>query len=144
VLEDEDAHQALFISRPWKVVLRSTPPRVERRRHEHHRQREGEHLHRRHDEAANAVQGVRRRHRPEHAQGALRSQRAGDKFDSWISKGENIPASAEDIKAALGDRLDRIAGFFGGDKDKAADETAEVLPDMVDRMTPDGTIPSGS
>jgi uncharacterized protein YidB (DUF937 family) len=68
----------------------------------------------------------------------------GDKFDSWISKGENIPASAEDIKAALGDRLDHIAGFFGGDKDKAADETAEVLPVMVDRMTPAGTIPSGS
>jgi uncharacterized protein YidB (DUF937 family) len=68
----------------------------------------------------------------------------GDKMDSWISKGENLPASADDIKAALGDQLDRIAGFFGGDKDRAAEETAEVLPDMVDKMTPDGTIPSGS
>ena len=68
----------------------------------------------------------------------------GDKIDSWISKGENIPASADDIKAALGDQLDRIAGFFGGDKDKAAEETAEILPEMVDKLTPDGTIPSGT
>ena len=68
----------------------------------------------------------------------------GDKIDSWISKGENIPASADDIKAALGDQLDRIAGFFGGDKEKAAEETAEILPEMVDKLTPDGTIPSGT
>jgi uncharacterized protein YidB (DUF937 family) len=68
----------------------------------------------------------------------------GQKIDSWISKGENLPASADDIKAALGDQLDRIAGFFGGDKDKAAAETAEVLPEMVDKLTPDGTIPTGS
>ena len=68
----------------------------------------------------------------------------GQKVDSWISKGENLPASADDIKAALGDQLDRIAGFFGGDKDKAAKETAEVLPEMVDKLTPDGTIPRDS
>jgi uncharacterized protein YidB (DUF937 family) len=68
----------------------------------------------------------------------------GAKVDSWISTGKNLPATADDIKSALGDKLELLAGRLGIGTDEAAESTAEVLPDVVDTLTPEGEVPAAT
>lgn len=68
----------------------------------------------------------------------------GAKVDSWISTGRNLPATAGDITTALGDKLELLAGRLGIGTDEAAEGTAEVLPDVVDSLTPDGKVPEST
>ncbi|HEU0336492.1 MAG TPA: YidB family protein [Gaiellaceae bacterium] len=66
----------------------------------------------------------------------------GEKVKSWIGTGENEPVSADEVKQAIGEeRLQEIAAKSGTDVDTAARQTAETLPQVVDRMTPEGQIP---
>lgn len=65
-----------------------------------------------------------------------------DTVKSWVGKGENLPVSAEQIKAALNsDQLEAIATKLGVSKDVAAAKIAEFLPGMIDKLTPDGLVP---
>ena len=67
----------------------------------------------------------------------------GDKVQSWIGTGENEPATAEDIKKTIDpDQLQSAADKAGVDVDTAAQNMAEVLPGVVDKMTPEGRVPA--
>jgi uncharacterized protein YidB (DUF937 family) len=66
----------------------------------------------------------------------------GDKVQSWISTGPNTPATAEDIKKTIDpDKLQAFADKQGVDVDTAAQRVADVLPDAVDKLTPEGKVP---
>lgn len=66
----------------------------------------------------------------------------GDKVDSWISTGPNTPATAEDIKKTVDpQKLQAVADKAGVDVDTAAQRTADVLPDVIDKLTPEGKVP---
>ncbi|MET8831191.1 YidB family protein [Streptomyces sp. NPDC004610] len=68
-----------------------------------------------------------------------------DQAQSWISQGQNKPVSGAQIKEALpDDTLSKVAQESGVSTDKAADELASVLPRAIDRLTPQGQVPSGS
>ena len=61
--------------------------------------------------------------------------------DSWIGTGENQPISGEDVRKAVGDEeLARIAAQLGVSEDEAADAVAQVLPTVVDRVSPEGHL----
>ena len=67
----------------------------------------------------------------------------GDIFDSWVGTGENKPISAEQVKSmATEGGLQKLADDAGISIDEAAEEVSKVLPDMVDKVTPDGVIPT--
>ena len=67
----------------------------------------------------------------------------GDIFDSWVGPGENKPISAEQVKSmATGGRLQELADNAGISIDEAAEEVSKVLPDLIDKVTPDGVLPS--
>jgi uncharacterized protein YidB (DUF937 family) len=67
----------------------------------------------------------------------------GDVGASWISKGGNLPISAEQLEAVLGNEQVRaIAGKLGITPEKAASQLAKYLPQVVDRLTPDGNVPA--
>ncbi len=67
----------------------------------------------------------------------------GDIFDSWVGKGENKPITAEQVKqAADPENLQAIADKAGVSVDEAANKLSKVLPDVVDKATPDGVLPS--
>jgi uncharacterized protein YidB (DUF937 family) len=73
----------------------------------------------------------------------LRESGLDQQVSSWIDKGQNIPVVGEQITRALGnDKVSEIAGKLGITTDKAADEIAEKMPEVVDEVTPDGEIPS--
>ncbi|MFD9371204.1 YidB family protein [Streptomyces sp. NPDC060020] len=68
-----------------------------------------------------------------------------DQAQSWIGTGENKPVSADQIKDALPDgALRKAAEQAGVSPEQAADEIAQVLPQAVDKLTPQGQVPSGS
>ena len=58
---------------------------------------------------------------------------------SWVSGGPNLPVTADQIMQALGAaHLQPVARQFGVDQEQVANSTADLLPDLVDRLTPQG------
>jgi uncharacterized protein YidB (DUF937 family) len=67
----------------------------------------------------------------------------GDIFDSWVGKGENKPISAEQVKATADpENLQKIADDAGVGVDEAAEELSKAMPEMVDKLSPEGKLPS--
>lgn len=76
---------------------------------------------------------------------AFRQRGLGQVADSWVSTGPNLPISAEQIRDALGgDRVHSLASQAGVTDDQASGQLAQFLPQMVDRLTPDGRVPEGN
>jgi uncharacterized protein YidB (DUF937 family) len=75
--------------------------------------------------------------------GSLKAQGANAQADSWVGTGTNEPVGAQQVQAAVGeDEIDRIAEQLGVPKDQAAQAVAEALPQVVDRDSPNGQLPS--
>ncbi|WP_374242705.1 YidB family protein [Zoogloea sp.] len=67
----------------------------------------------------------------------------GEQVASWIGKGQNLPVSAEQISQAFGGAgLGDMAALLGMSSDQLAGKVAELLPQVVDGLTPDGQLPS--
>ncbi len=64
-----------------------------------------------------------------------------EQAQSWVAKGKNLPVTAAQVKTALGPELEKIAQKTGMTVDAAAAKFAEVMPDVVDKLTPDGVAP---
>jgi uncharacterized protein YidB (DUF937 family) len=68
----------------------------------------------------------------------------GDIVNSWVSTGQNLPISAEQLQSVLGGgRLQDIAAQLGVSPEQAAGSLADLLPQVVDKLTPNGRIPEG-
>lgn len=67
----------------------------------------------------------------------------GQQAKSWVSKGPNLPISAEQIQKVLGsERVKELAAKFGIPADQVTDMLAKYLPTAIDKATPDGKLPS--
>lgn len=68
----------------------------------------------------------------------------GDAAASWVGSGPNQPVSADALQGALGnDVIGSLASKLGLDQGEVAGHLSQVLPQVVDRMTPDGHLPAG-
>ena len=68
----------------------------------------------------------------------------GEVVKSWISTGQNLPVSAEQLQSVLGgSTLQGLAAQLGMSHDQVAGGLAGLLPQLVDKLTPDGTLPEG-
>lgn len=68
----------------------------------------------------------------------------GDVIGSWVSKGENMPINAEQLSQVLGSgAIGDIAAKLGVDQGAAGGMLAQVLPGLIDQLTPDGQAPEG-
>jgi uncharacterized protein YidB (DUF937 family) len=71
-------------------------------------------------------------------------QRAGfgEQAGSWVSTGPNLPISPDVMAQVFGrDGLASIASQAGLDEQQVSAGLSEVLPDVVDRLTPQGQVP---
>jgi uncharacterized protein YidB (DUF937 family) len=60
---------------------------------------------------------------------------------SWLSNGQNIPVTKEQLRAAINDKeLQQIARSLGVPVDQALDVLAKYLPDAIDQASPNGQI----
>jgi len=69
----------------------------------------------------------------------------GGQLDSWISGGQNLPISPDQLMEVFGrGQLEQIAGQSGMDLGQLSGGLAEMLPQFIDQMTPGGEMPSPS
>jgi uncharacterized protein YidB (DUF937 family) len=68
----------------------------------------------------------------------------GEIVNSWVSTGQNLPISAEQIRSVLGgSSLQGLAEQLGVSPEQASGSLAELLPQVVDHLTPNGQVPEG-
>lgn len=68
----------------------------------------------------------------------------GDVIGSWIGHGQNQPVSADQISNVLGsDAIGKIAAQLGLSHGETAGQLSQMLPEVINRLTPDGQAPSG-
>jgi uncharacterized protein YidB (DUF937 family) len=66
----------------------------------------------------------------------------GGTVQSWVGTGSNQPISPQDLNKALGpDLLRQLSEKSGLSVQDLTQRLAQVLPEAVDKMTPNGTIP---
>ena len=68
----------------------------------------------------------------------------GDVIGSWISSGQNLPVSGDQLSQVLGsDTIANIARQLGVSHGDAAGQLSQILPQIVDKLTPHGQAPAG-
>ena len=68
----------------------------------------------------------------------------GDAAKSWVGHGENTPISGDQLGQVLGgDMMGDIAAKLGLSHGDAAGQLANVLPGLIDKLTPHGQAPAG-
>lgn len=68
----------------------------------------------------------------------------GSIVSSWIGRGDNQPVAPQQLDKALGpDILDQLAAKVGLSREELSRQLSNVLPGVVDKMTPGGEIPAG-
>lgn len=73
----------------------------------------------------------------------LQSGPMGDAVNSWISTGPNKSVSADDVGAAFSDdSLSQLSQQSGMPRDEVQSGLAAQLPDLVDKITPGGSLGS--
>jgi uncharacterized protein YidB (DUF937 family) len=66
----------------------------------------------------------------------------GEQADSWVGRGANKPISPDAMTQIFGhDGLEQISRQAGISQDEASRGLSQLLPEVVDRMTPDGEVP---
>lgn len=74
----------------------------------------------------------------------LRAGGLGSQVDSWVSGGPNQPVAPDQVAAALGpDTVQRLSAGSGLDIGQLLPLLAGFLPQVVNMLTPNGTVPSG-
>ena len=69
----------------------------------------------------------------------------GGLVSSWISNGPNPPISSDQVHEVLGsDQVKAIAAKAGISPDVAGTAIAQLLPGLVDKLTPNGSVPDHS
>jgi uncharacterized protein YidB (DUF937 family) len=67
----------------------------------------------------------------------------GDVVDSWVRTGKNKNVDADQVSVALGgDVVDELSRRTGLSRDEVVGELARMLPNVVDKLTPDGRLPT--
>ena len=69
----------------------------------------------------------------------------GDQVSSWVGTGENQAVSADQITSALGSsQIAELAAKFGISPDVLSGQLAQHLPDVINKLTPHGEVPTDS
>jgi len=76
--------------------------------------------------------------------GQFASKGLGDVIGSWVSTGKNLPVSGDQLQSVLGkDTINNLASKLGMDKGALTSQLTNLLPNVVDKLTPDGKVPDG-
>jgi len=76
--------------------------------------------------------------------GKMQQAGYGDQAQSWIGTGQNMPIDAGVLSQIFGQgQMQDAAQQLGMSRGEVEGQLAQALPDVVDRMTPQGQIPEG-
>lgn len=72
----------------------------------------------------------------------VRQKGYGQHATSWVSTGENEALDSGAVNDIVGhEELSRLSQQLGVGEDEVAGGFAEILPEMVDQLTPEGALP---
>ena len=72
----------------------------------------------------------------------FKSKGVNDIMSSWISTGQNLPISGNQIQDILGsDLIQQFAKKLGASNQDVSGGLANLLPDLIDKLTPTGQLP---
>lgn len=72
----------------------------------------------------------------------LRQSGLGSQAASWVGTGDNIPVNGDQLRSAFGaSDLAQLAKQAGLSTDQATTGLAQLLPELVNQMTPAGNVP---
>lgn len=75
---------------------------------------------------------------------AFQKNGLGEIVNSWVSTGQNLPVTPSQIEQGLGsDVLSRLASKAGLSSGVASSQLVGLLPDLVDKLTPNGKVEAG-
>jgi len=67
----------------------------------------------------------------------------GEVIDSWVNRGTNKGVAPDQVSVALGgDVVNELSRRTGLSRDQVVAELARMLPNVVDKLTPDGRLPT--
>jgi uncharacterized protein YidB (DUF937 family) len=73
--------------------------------------------------------------------GKLQQAGYGDQVQSWLGAGPNQPVTPEGIAQAIGHgKIGEMAAQYGVQPDQVSGLLAKVLPGLIDRISPNGTV----
>jgi len=68
----------------------------------------------------------------------------GGIVSSWIGTGQNQPISGDQVESALGNsQVANLAAKAGISPDQAKAALSQILPQLVDKLSPNGQLPQG-
>lgn len=77
--------------------------------------------------------------------GRLQQGGLGDQANSWVGTGENMPVSPDKLSNVFGgDQIDVLAQQAGLSRQDAAGGLASLLPELINQLTPQGRVETGS
>jgi uncharacterized protein YidB (DUF937 family) len=72
----------------------------------------------------------------------MQAQGLSAQADSWVGTGPNEPIGADDLRHVVGDEeVAQVAQQLGTDPDTAAQLLAQITPNVVNAVTPEGQLP---
>jgi len=72
----------------------------------------------------------------------LESQGLGNTVRSWVGNGPNQPITGDQLHAAIGsDAMTQLAAKLGITPQELSTKLAQVLPNAIDKLTPQGVVP---
>ena len=73
---------------------------------------------------------------------ALEKGGLGPQVQSWLGNGQNMPVTADQLKAVLGNsQVQEFARHLGLPVDQTLDALAKYLPEIIDKASPNGVLP---
>ena len=77
--------------------------------------------------------------------GKFRQGGLGQQADSWVSTGQNMNISADQLQQVFGSSaISDLAAQLGMSEGQASSTIAQLLPDVINQLTPEGQVPANS
>jgi uncharacterized protein YidB (DUF937 family) len=77
--------------------------------------------------------------------GKFREGGLGQQADSWVSTGQNMNISADQLQQVFGSSaISDLAAQLGMSEGQASSTMAQLLPEVINRLTPEGQVPENT
>jgi len=77
--------------------------------------------------------------------GKFREGGLSQQADSWVGTGQNMNISADQLQQVFGSStINDLASRLGMSEQQAGSEMAQFLPEVINRLTPEGQVPENS
>jgi uncharacterized protein YidB (DUF937 family) len=77
--------------------------------------------------------------------GKFREGGLSQQADSWVGTGQNMNISADQLQQIFGSStISDLASRLGMSEQQAGSDMAQLLPEVINRLTPEGQVPENS